>query len=268
MTTGELIRELRSKAGHTQNTLAEALHITGKAVSKWERDICLPDMALLPKLALLLDTEVDILLHQSIKQEKWVGEINITACDFAQIVYNKPLIYYLLIHYLLLDITEIYVITSEQNQEYLSKPLFHTFGFNFIFTSAKNRNVMLINHPWFLFGSDLTQQFQAAMLSQKRVNLVPDNQEPVFYFIPKNNEAKYRKYKFTTRTLGRGMVCLDMSNQEKILDVATFVKTYEQSAGLLIGGLEEVAYRKGIIGSEQLHSFAIEAPYEALLKNI
>lgn len=127
---------------------------------------------------------------------------------------------------------------------------------------------MLIDHPWFLFGSDLTQQFHAAMLSQKRVKLVPENQEPVFYFIPKNNEAKYRKYKYATRTLGRGMVCLDMGNQEKILDVATFVKAYEKSAGLLIGGLEEVAYRKGIIDSDQLLSLASEVPYGALIKNI
>ena len=131
--TGELIRELRIKAGHTQNTLAEALHVTGKAVSKWERDICLPDMAHLPRLALLLDTEVDILLHQSTEQEKWVGEIRISDADFVQIVYNKPFIYCLLIHFFLLDITDIHVITSAKNQEYLGKPLFHTFGFNFVF---------------------------------------------------------------------------------------------------------------------------------------
>ena len=62
-TTGKLIKELRIKAGLTWNNLAEALHITDKAVSKWERDLALPDMALLPKLSLLLDTDVEILLH-------------------------------------------------------------------------------------------------------------------------------------------------------------------------------------------------------------
>lgn len=35
----------------TQKELAERLHVTNSAVSKWERGLCLPDVALLPKLA-------------------------------------------------------------------------------------------------------------------------------------------------------------------------------------------------------------------------
>lgn len=268
MTTGKLIQELRIKSGHTQKTLAEALHITGKAISKWERDICLPDMALLPKLALLLDTDVEILLHQGMEQEEWVGEIDISGCDFSQIVYDKPLINYLLIHYLLVDITDIYVVTDEHNKEFLSRPLYSTLGFNFRFSPAEDHNVMRIEHPWFLFGSDLTQQFQASMLSQKKIKLVPENQEPVFFFSPKNNESKYCKYKYATRTLGRGMVCLDMGDQEKILDVATFVKAYERNSGLLIGGIEEVAYRKGYITQEQLMEMSRDVPYGNVLRKI
>lgn len=268
MTTGKLIQELRIKSGHTQNTLAEALHITGKAISKWERDICLPDMALLPKLALLLDTDVEILLHQGMEQEEWVGEIDIGGCDFSQIVYDKPLINYLLIHYLLVDITDIYVVTDDHNKEFLSRPIYSTLGFNFIFCPPENHNVMCIEHPWFLFGSDLTQQFQASMLSKKRIKLVPENQEPVFFFKPKKNEAKYSKYKYASRTLGRGMVCLDMDDQEKILDVATFVKAYERNSGLLIGGLEEVAYRKGHITGEELRKISMDVPYGDVLRKI
>ena len=36
---GLLIRQLRREAGLTQRDLAEALHITDKAVSKWERGV-------------------------------------------------------------------------------------------------------------------------------------------------------------------------------------------------------------------------------------
>ena len=60
--TGKIIQELRIKAGFTQITLAEALHITDKAVSKWERGLCLPDVTLLPKLSLLLDVDMDVLI--------------------------------------------------------------------------------------------------------------------------------------------------------------------------------------------------------------
>ena len=42
------------------------------------------------------------------------------------------------------------------------------------------------------------------------------------------------------RTLGRGMVCLDMSDYDKSLDVANFVRIYQQNTGLMIGDLHEV----------------------------
>ena len=67
--TGKIIQELRTNAGFTQKTLAEALHITDKAVSKWERGLCLPDVTLLPKLSLLLDVDMDVLIAKSIEQE-------------------------------------------------------------------------------------------------------------------------------------------------------------------------------------------------------
>lgn len=131
MNTGKLIRELRTKAGYTQKTLAEVLHITDKAISKWERDICLPDTSLLPKLALLFDVDVEILMSKSLEQEEWTGLIDIKDCDFSQIVYDKLLVYYLLSHYLLLGITKIHVLTNPRNHEYLNSSVFSRFGFHF-----------------------------------------------------------------------------------------------------------------------------------------
>ena len=37
MKTGQLIRDLRKEKGMTQKELADKLHITDRAVSKWER---------------------------------------------------------------------------------------------------------------------------------------------------------------------------------------------------------------------------------------
>ena len=269
MTTGKLIQELRIKAGYTQKTLSEVLHVTDKAISKWERDICLPDTALLPKLALLFDVDTEILISKSLEQDEWVGVIDIEGIDFSQTVYDKPLVYYLLSHYLLLGINKIHVLTSEKNREFLSTQLFNTFGVKFVFEKPEHGNLMIITHPWFLFGSDLTQQFQGAMISHRTIKLVPENQEPVFFFAYncEEYEKKTIQRKASARTLGRGMICFDMDDHDSILDVAGFVRTFQKNSGVLIGSLEEIAYRNGLISKEQLMEMAKATPYSDLLRH-
>lgn len=56
--TGALIRAARTARGMTQKQLAEALHITDRAVSKWERGLSAPDIALLEPLAEALGVTV------------------------------------------------------------------------------------------------------------------------------------------------------------------------------------------------------------------
>ena len=60
--TGSLIRELRKEHSLTQKELAEKLHITDRAVSKWERGVCAPDIALLEPLANILNVTVTELI--------------------------------------------------------------------------------------------------------------------------------------------------------------------------------------------------------------
>lgn len=60
--TGPLIRRLRKERGMTQKDLAARLNVTDKAVSKWERDLSLPDVALLLPLAEALGVTVTELL--------------------------------------------------------------------------------------------------------------------------------------------------------------------------------------------------------------
>ena len=60
---GEMIRTLRSEKGMTQLELAQKMGVTDKAVSKWERDLSIPDVGSLPKLAEELGVSVDELLR-------------------------------------------------------------------------------------------------------------------------------------------------------------------------------------------------------------
>lgn len=62
MEIGKRIQRLRQEKGLTQEQAAAALGITGAAVSKWETNAALPDVALLCPLARLLGTTVDGLL--------------------------------------------------------------------------------------------------------------------------------------------------------------------------------------------------------------
>ena len=48
--TGKKIAELRKEKGLTQKEFAEILHVTDKAVSKWERGLNFPELFTLEKL--------------------------------------------------------------------------------------------------------------------------------------------------------------------------------------------------------------------------
>lgn len=56
--TGAFIKTLRTEKGLTQRELAERLHLTDRAVSKWERGLNAPDIALLEPLADILGVGV------------------------------------------------------------------------------------------------------------------------------------------------------------------------------------------------------------------
>lgn len=60
--TGALIRTLRTQKGLTQKSLAEAVGVGDKAVSKWERGLGCPDVSLLPELSRVLGVGLEALL--------------------------------------------------------------------------------------------------------------------------------------------------------------------------------------------------------------
>ena len=62
MMIGKNIKRLRLNKGITQEQLADVLHLSAQAVSKWENDQTCPDITSLPKLAKILGVTVDELL--------------------------------------------------------------------------------------------------------------------------------------------------------------------------------------------------------------
>lgn len=69
----EIIREKRIAKGLTQEQVASCLGVSTPAVNKWEKAVSCPDIALLPALARLLDTDPNTLL--SFQEELSTPEI-------------------------------------------------------------------------------------------------------------------------------------------------------------------------------------------------
>ena len=59
---GKLISKIRKEKGMTQKDLADKLNVTDRAVSKWERGLCCPDISLLKDLSSILDISISKLI--------------------------------------------------------------------------------------------------------------------------------------------------------------------------------------------------------------
>lgn len=83
---GAFIKELRKEKNITQSDLADYLHITREAVSKWERGKNLPDVSLLQDISNYFNISVNELLNgeriindtKRVNQTKIIGIIILT----------------------------------------------------------------------------------------------------------------------------------------------------------------------------------------------
>lgn len=170
--TGKAICYLRKQAGMTQSQLADYLKVSDKAVSKWERGLSCPDVSLLPKISILLDTDIESLLYGHHFQFKthWCGILLLegSRIDPTVTVYDKPLVYYSLSYFLLLGIREILI-----NGMYCSKIRAllgdgSKFGVSIHYDQgvdcfAREKNVALLDGYTIYYGLDLTRSCQRAM---------------------------------------------------------------------------------------------------------
>ena len=83
-TIGQFIAALRKANGLTQQDVADRLNVSNKAVSRWERDECAPDLSVIPALAEMFGVTCDELLKgkriqnqplQSVKSPRWISRL-------------------------------------------------------------------------------------------------------------------------------------------------------------------------------------------------
>ncbi|MBQ8906857.1 MAG: helix-turn-helix domain-containing protein [Ruminococcus sp.] len=70
---GNLILQLRKEQGLTQRQLADALHLSDKTISKWERGLGCPDVTLLRGLSSVLQVDLEQLLSGTLQTNQTDG---------------------------------------------------------------------------------------------------------------------------------------------------------------------------------------------------
>ena len=85
---GQIIRKLRKERGLTQEELAEQLGVTFQAVSKWENDTGMPDIALIVPIAHIFGVSTDVLFGVHCIDE---NEEVIKIFKNAQAILSSPL---------------------------------------------------------------------------------------------------------------------------------------------------------------------------------
>lgn len=245
--SGKLIAKLRKEAGYTQKSLAEALFITDKAVSKWERGVCLPDSSLLTRLSMLLDADIEYLISGKTPygEHKWVGELRADNLD-AEIA-GKPLIHYLLSYFMLVGITDIAIITNDK--EYVRRLDLKKYGLNISFTSQNAEKTMIIYSKFLLFGVNITRQFQHCMSAENNIITTLHGQSVPVLFTHgyRGTGVEGIAKKAVVKSLGRGTVYIPISSQEEMRDASQFVEIYEKYHNVKVADLNEIAILRGLV---------------------
>ncbi len=85
MNIGKNIAKYRKAKGFTQEELGAKLGVTNQAVSKWESEVSMPDVMLLPEIATALNITLDD-LYGIVKESK---KVSVSADDFPSFCHQK-----------------------------------------------------------------------------------------------------------------------------------------------------------------------------------
>lgn len=285
--TGKTIAKLRRSAGFTQASLAEKLGVSDKAVSKWERGIACPDVSLWNKLSILLDTDIESLIYGHDGRNVWKGMLVLDegiSCD--TIIFNKPLIHYLLSQFLLVGINDITIIGE------CTPPSLPGVQINVDDSISKVNHwftnpTFLIYGNSFLYGPNLTKHFKRAMSRSNGITIISSMKRNGFYpievdenrkakltdklvpnqyyaepfaFVPANvGTPKYTGFEgllktdnLNAETMVRGMMSFNICSYEEAFRLSGYVKMMEELSGERIGCVEEILIRRGMAEYEDI----------------
>lgn len=183
-------QQLRKDAHMTQKEIAEKLGVTPTAVSKWERGLSYPDITLLPRLAVMLDYDIESLLRGAMRYnaERWIGVLDISRIRLdrfdllTKFMFDKPLVHFLIGYFLLAGIKDVVILYNmnvpvalDELQKCLMPLEKGGVRFRYItdidtsVISAKH--LMVLYESCFIYGVDLTRHFQRIMTEERGITL-------------------------------------------------------------------------------------------------
>lgn len=287
----ETFHMLRNQSGLTQREIADRLNVTPNAVSKWERGLSFPDISLLPKISIILDMDIESLLRGSVRYtaESWEGILIADDCgiddvSLTSIVYDKPLIHYLIGYFLLAGISDIKVVCNTEKYASIEKSIaeINDLGFAINFSNSLDKtlnidkNIMLLTGKYFIYGADLTRHFQRAMaenqdvtvcLSGARCTKIYDDIEtcsPIIFIDNKYADKLadnghynallkdcFDNGKIQTEFFPRGMIIRNIVDTDERDSAAEFVEGMKLYQNEDIGNISEIANNRGLIEKDR-----------------
>jgi transcriptional regulator with XRE-family HTH domain len=275
---GKSIAFLRNYYGLTQRNLADCLGVTDKAVSRWERGLGTPDISLLSKLSIILDTDIESILEGNLThlELKWKGMLGLEYDDGINVgthIFDKKSIYYQLSFFALAGIRDI-CIRGKEMDIYYAKELIGDggkYGLDIVYEYVETPNlreefkqeiagklsegfgVMLISGLDFLYGKDVTKIFRRIMYDGRYpVNLVSFNEKPTsIYFFPNTSETKdllnSDNFEIKNHTMEKGIITFPIRTDCDILDAANMIRIIEVHQGEKVADLADIAHRRNMV---------------------
>lgn len=167
---GSFISELRKEKGLTQNDLGDMLKISGKAVSKWERGLCTPNISILNELSNILGITTTELLsgekNNTIKEFETLNMISKNNINMK----NKMKKAINIVFLILTLISTIFMINNHNNFfVYTIESLSNNFEVDGVIIKNPQQNRIIINEVLYL--GELSEHISETKVSQIEVIL-------------------------------------------------------------------------------------------------
>ena len=253
---GRSIAFLRKRYRMTQRALADCLHISDKAVSKWERGLAIPDVSLLGKLSVLLDTDIESILEGNIASfdVRWNGMLEMNyphGISASTLLYDKPAVYMQLSYFMLAGITDISILGKDSDVEWVKAQLADggTLGVSLRYGEEQDAGehvagTMRVHGLSFLYGKDLTKSFRRILYGAPQSYALENYQGATLGI---QFDRAQPIHKRTTLKLERGMVAFPIQSHQELHTASSLIHLIQQAMNENICALPEIAYHRGLI---------------------